>query len=86
MGTPDLYDLNLEFRQYDHVVDAARPAVRHPHRPAFRDDDEQYPGLGRGGSFYLKVNGRDFLVRGATYTPDLLFKYDPDRETAILRT
>ena len=41
--------------------------------------------MGRGGSFYLKVNGRDFLVRGATYTPDLLFKYDPDRETAILR-
>ena len=24
-------------------------------------------------------------MRGATYTPDLLFKYDPDHETAILR-
>ena len=50
-----------------------------------RDDDEQYPELGTGGNFYLKVNGRDFLVRGAAYTPDLLFKYDPDRETAMLR-
>jgi exo-1,4-beta-D-glucosaminidase len=30
------------------------------------------------------VNGRDFLVRGATYTPDLLYRYDPDRDDAIL--
>ena len=50
----------------------------------FRDDDERFPELGRGGSFYLQVNGRDFLVRGATYTPDLLYRYDPDREDAIL--
>ncbi len=38
-----------------------------------------------GGNFYLQVNGRDFLVRGATYTPDLLYRYDPDRDAAILR-
>ena len=49
-----------------------------------RDDDERFPELGKGGSFYLQVNGRDFLVRGATYTPDLLYRYDPDREDAIL--
>ena len=30
----------------------------------------------QNGNFYLKVNGRDFLVRGATYTPDLLYRYD----------
>ena len=24
-------------------------------------------------------------MRGAVYTPDLLFKYDPDRDAAILR-
>ncbi len=35
------------------------------------------PDLGRGGSFYLTVNGRDFLVRGAAYTPDLLFSVRP---------
>ncbi len=85
LGAPDLYDLNLEFRQYDRVVDAAHQRFGIRTVQQFRDDDEQYPELGRGGSFYLKVNGRDFLVRGATYTPDLLFKYDPDRETAILR-
>ena len=49
-----------------------------------RDDDEHFPELGKGGNFYLEVNGRDFLVRGATYTPDLLYAYDPDREDAIL--
>ena len=49
-----------------------------------RDDDERFPELGKGGSFYLQVNGRDFLVRGATYTPDLLYRYDPDRDDAIL--
>ena len=67
------------------MVDAAHQRFGIRTVQQFRDDDEQYPELGRGGSFYLKVNGRDFLVRGATYTPDLLFKYDPDRETAILR-
>ena len=40
---------------------------------------------GGGGNFYLTVNGRNFLVRGATYTPDLLYRYDPDRDWAILR-
>ena len=39
----------------------------------------------QNGNFYLKVNGRDFLVRGATYTPDLLYRYDPDRDATILR-
>jgi len=85
LGSPDLYDLDLEFRQYDRVVDTRHQRFGIRTVQQFRDDDEQYPQLGRGGNFYLKVNGRDFLVRGATYTPDLLFKYEPDRETAILR-
>lgn len=85
MGKPNLYDLNLEFRQYDHVVDASAQKFGIRTIQQFRDDDESFPELGRGGSFGLKVNGRDFLVRGATYTPDLLYKYDPDRESAILR-
>ena len=41
-------------------------------------------GPDAGGSFYLKVNGGTSLVRGATYTPDLLYRYDPDRDAAIL--
>ncbi|GAS87332.1 beta-galactosidase/beta-glucuronidase [Mycolicibacterium brisbanense] len=84
MGEPNLYNLRLEFRQYGRATDTddsrfgIRTITQH------RDDDEQYPDLGRGGSFYLTVNGRDLLVRGAAYTPDLLFRYDPQREDAIL--
>ncbi len=84
MGRPDLYDLRLEFLRYGratHTLDSRfgiRTVAQH------RDSDEQFPELGRGGSFYLTVNGRDFLIRGAAYTPDLLFQYDPKREDAIL--
>ncbi|MDV3126372.1 glycoside hydrolase [Mycobacterium sp. 21AC1] len=84
MGEPNLYDLRVEFRQYgtatatDHSRFGIRTVTQH------RDRDEQFPELGRGGNFYLTVNGRDFLVRGAAYTPDLLFRYDPSREDAIL--
>jgi len=49
-----------------------------------RDQDGQFPELGKGGNFYLKVNGKDFLVRGAAYTPDLLYANDPNRDAAIL--
>jgi exo-1,4-beta-D-glucosaminidase len=49
------------------------------------DQDEQFLEAGKGGNFYLQVNGRDFLVRGGVYTPDLLYRYDPEREAEILR-
>ncbi len=84
MGKPDLYDLQLEFRQYDRAVDTAHQRFGIRTVTQHRDQDTQFPELGTGGNFYLTVNGKDFLIRGATYTPDLLFKYDPDRETAIL--
>ena len=50
-----------------------------------RDKDEQFPQLGKGGNFYLQVNGKDFPVRGAVYAPDLLYRDDPRREEAIMR-
>ena len=84
MGTPNLYDLRLEFRQFDRPVDETTMRFGVRTITQGRDDDERFPELGKGGSFYLRVNGRDFLARGATYTPDLLFRYDPDRERAIL--
>jgi exo-1,4-beta-D-glucosaminidase len=77
MGDPNLYDLRLEFRLADQVTDATQ--VRFGIRTVAQHRDE-----GNGGDFYLKVNGKDFLVRGATYTPDLLYKYDPGRESAVL--
>jgi exo-1,4-beta-D-glucosaminidase len=81
MGEPNLYDLRLEFRANTQVSDATdlRFGIRTVSQ--YRDDGVS----SNGGDFYLKVNGKDFLVRGAAYTPDLLYKYDPDREDAILR-
>ena len=83
LGKPDLYDLRMEFTQFGQVSDTSdlrfgiRTVSQH------RDDDGDFPDLGTGGT-YLTVNGKDFLVRGTAYTPDLLYDYDPAREDAIL--
>ncbi len=85
LGDPALYDLQLEFRQFHQPTDSnhlrfgIRTVTQH------RDSDERFPELGTGGNFYLKVNGRDFLVRGAAYTPDLLFADDQARDVATMR-
>ncbi len=52
---------------------------------SFATTTKSSPEIGKGGNFYLQVNGRDFLVRGGDYTPDLLYRYDPEREADILR-
>ena len=85
MGTPALYDLQLEFDQNNILCDQAHIRFGIRSITQHRDNDEHFPEIGKGGNFYLKVNGRDFLVRGGNYTPDLLFRYDPEREENILR-
>lgn len=82
-GEPALYQLKLEFRIDGRVSDSStiefgiRKVTQH------RDSDNDFPKVGTGGNFYLKVNGKDFLMRGGCYTPDLLFKNDPSRDRAI---
>ncbi len=84
MGKPDLYDLRLEFIQNREVTETSTLKFGIRTITQGRDADDTFAELGTGGNFYLKVNGKNFLVRGATYTPDLLYKYDPDRDAAIL--
>jgi len=84
MGRPALYDLNLEFVQDQKVSDRSHIRFGIRSITQHRDQDEEFPDKGKGGNFYLQVNGRDFLVRGADYTPDLLYRYDPERESEIL--
>ena len=84
LGQPNLYDLQLEFRQYNRPIDASHLRFGIRSVQQYRDQDQQFPELGKGGNFYLKVNGKDFLVRGAAYTPDLLYANDPNRDAAIL--
>ncbi len=85
MGTPALYDLQLEFVRNETLSDRAHIRFGIRSITQLRDNDEQFPDIGKGGNFYLQVNGRDFLVRGGDYTPDLLYRYDPGREGDILR-
>lgn len=85
MGNPSLYDLRLEFIGNNRLSDAAHIRFGIRSITQYRDHDEQFSEIGKGGNFYLKINGKDFLVRGAVYTPDLLYRYDPDREAAVLR-
>ena len=85
MGAPNLYNLHVTFAEGGKISDASRIRFGIRTITQHRDHDEQFPLVGKGGSFYLQVNGRDFLVRGAVYTPDLLFRYDPARETVVLR-
>jgi exo-1,4-beta-D-glucosaminidase len=84
VGTPALYDLHLVFEQDDVPSDIANIRFGIRSITQHRDNNEKFPQL-EGGNFYLKVNGRDFLVRGGDYTPDLLYRYDPEREEDILR-
>jgi exo-1,4-beta-D-glucosaminidase len=80
MGRPDMYSLKLKFVSDGQVSDTEsiqfgiRKVTQH------RDNDERFPQIGKGGNFYLQVNGKNFLVRGADYAPDLLFRYDPQAE------
>ncbi|MGA3199879.1 MAG: glycoside hydrolase [Halobacteriota archaeon] len=85
MGQPALYDLHLEFALEQKVSDRSHIRFGIRSITQHRDQDEQFPDKGKGGNFYLQVNGRDFLARGGDYTPDLLYRYDPDREAEILR-
>ncbi len=87
MGKPSLYDLRLEFVGGSDKKVSDTAGIRFGIRSItqYRDSDNQFPEVGRGGNFYIKVNGRNFLVRGGVYTPDLLFRYDEKREADTLR-
>jgi exo-1,4-beta-D-glucosaminidase len=84
-GRPDLYHLKLEFRVNDDVSD--EQAIEFGIRKIMqrRDSDNNFRQFGTGGNFYLQVNGKDYLIRGGVYSPDLLFRNDPDRDATIIK-
>ena len=83
-GKPDLYHLQLQFKIKDEVSDFEGIDFGIRKITQRRDSDTSFPEIGTGGNFYLQVNGRDYLIRGAAYTPDLLFKSDPQRDAAVM--
>lgn len=84
-GPPNLYHLRMQFTVNDQVSDSQEIDFGIRKITQSRDSDTSFPELGTGGNFYLQVNGRDYLIRGAAYTPDLLFKNDPQRDAAVMQ-
>ena len=85
-GSPNLYHLQLHFNVNDKSEPSDSENIDFGIRKItqYRDSDTSFPEIGSGGNFYLQVNGRDYLIRGAAYTPDLLFKNDPQRDAAVM--
>jgi exo-1,4-beta-D-glucosaminidase len=83
-GEPALYQLRLEFTIDGLVSDTASINFGIRKITQRRDSDNDFPKVGTGGNFWLQVNGRDMLIRGACYTPDLFFRNDPDRDAALV--
>ena len=85
-GEAKLYHLKLEFKVSDKVGTSDSQAIDFGIRKITqgRDSDTSFPEIGSGGNFYLQVNGRDYLIRGGVYSPDLLFRSDPERDATIM--
>ena len=84
-GEPNLYHLQMQFKVDDQISDSQEIDFGIRKITQKRDSDNSFPELGTGGNFYLQVNGKDYLIRGAAYTPDLLFKNDPQRDAAVMQ-
>ena len=84
-GPANLYRLKLQFRIGQKTSDSSQINFGIRSITQHRDSDQRFPELGGGGNFYLKINGIDFLVRGADYTPDVLYRYSEARDESILR-
>src|SRR6266446_5528248 len=86
-GEPNLYQLKLDFKlnDKDEISDSQSIDFGIRKINQGRDSDNNFPEIGSGGNFYLQVNGKDYLIRGGVYSPDLLFRNDPERDAAIMR-
>jgi exo-1,4-beta-D-glucosaminidase len=85
-GEPNLYQLKLDFKLNDknEISDAQTIDFGIRKITQGRDSDNGFPEIGSGGNFYLQVNGKDYLIRGGVYSPDLLFRNDPERDATIM--
>ncbi len=84
-GRPNLYHLKMDFISDGKTSDTQEIDFGIRKITQARDQDNSFPEIGSGGgNFYLQINGRDYLIRGAAYTPDLLFENDPDRDAAMI--
>jgi exo-1,4-beta-D-glucosaminidase len=76
LGTPELYDLSLEFEIDGHVSDSLRT------RFGIREVTSE--STAKGGRLF-RINGRRIVIRGGGWAPDMFFRPQPDRQDAQLR-
>ena len=85
-GAAKLYRLKLQFKADGKAESSDSQAIDFGIRKITqkRDADRSFPEIGTGGNFYLQINGRDYPIRGGVYSPDLLFRNDPERDATIM--
>jgi exo-1,4-beta-D-glucosaminidase len=74
MGTPNLYDLHLSFAINDELSDASR--TKFGIREITSEVAEQAPDRLKR---LFKVNGKNILIRGGGWTPDMMMRETPER-------
>ena len=84
-GQPNLYRLKLDFIINNEPSDAQAIDFGVRTITQKRDSDNSFPEIGTGGNFYLQINGRDYPIHGGVYSPDLLFRNDPERDATIMQ-
>ena len=84
-GKPNLYQVKLDFTIDGKSSDSQATNFGIRKITQQHDADKVFPELGNVGNFYLQINGRDYLIRGGVYAPDLLFRNDPERDASTMR-
>jgi len=74
MGTPNLYELDLSFEVNGKVFDSAQTqfGIREITSEVAEHAPNRFKRL-------FKVNGKNILIRGAGWTPDMMVRPDPQR-------
>ncbi len=74
MGTPNLYELSLTYEVNGKVSDAAstRFGIREITSEVAEHAPDRFKRL-------FKINGKNILIRGAGWTPDMMVRPDPQR-------
>ena len=72
MGTPNLYEMNLSFEVNGKVSDSAHSqfGIREITSEVAEQATNRYKRL-------FKINGKNILIRGAGWTPDMMVRFDP---------
>ncbi len=80
MGTPNLYELDLSFEVNGKVSDSTH--TNFGIREITSEVDEHAPNRFKR---LFKINGKNILIRGAGWTPDMMVRFNPQRMADELR-